>query len=355
MFDFDAYLDNFRRLPRWRVVRVSARSSQRFSAYAVLGINKYADIKKKTMRFRYLWSDMLHNLASRRLWYFYRDEPEAVEPLVFDFQKFGLSFRRCVCCRPSYLFFRSRKFDASVRLRVNHQLRPCRRRACPFCFARRVQWSFLFVKKRLNAFLAKSPDRTTKKCLIYRSYTEHVPAAGFSGVTGLDKNEVIAFSNLLRARMHLHRKVYDNAKRSFSRRVAGGLWGLYVWPVSDGWVIETRQFLLTTVGKKLPELKFPFKVSKQYRRVLVKRSPKDLRDFDDKFERLFGLFWRYPKGLLIGYPELVAAVFWAMTGFRTTRSFGVFSGGTMRSHREAEIRGCELDFSEKSVVAIGEE
>lgn len=328
MFDLTDYVFTFQ-LPRWRIYRIGGRIRDLFATQVTLGVSTTAAVKKETLRVRRLWTARLKELAIRRLWFFYPGEPDSAESSAFDVNKFCLSYRRCVCCRPSFLFFKKSRRHAHRK--INYQIRPCHRPLCPFCFARRADWQFFYVKRRINRWLTAG---VTGIALTYRTKREFVPAVGFSPETGCSRDSVIAMARRLRLVVLEHQKAYrklTNTKQ-LQRKTMGSLWRVVVIPTDGGWIVESQQFIAAKRGlKKLPAPELPRRTKGVYQRLAVSRDAKNYHAFNDSFYLFFGKFCRYPKELLTTHIELTAAVFWATKGLRLMAATGAFRGACLKS------------------------
>ena len=302
-------------------MRIGSRLRHIFSAQFTLGVTRVRAIKSETLRFRRLWVDLLRELASRRLWQFYAGEPVATDTLSFNLNRFGLSFRRCACCRPGYLFFfRSRLRWADP---VYYQVRPCRRAFCPFCWARRIDRQYVRVKKKINQWRRDG----VPVVFVYRTRREFVPAVSFSGHAGCDIVAVRQYAHWLRAVIDKHVAAYRKLVRAknFQRHSRAALWRIVVWPTADGWFVETRQFIVAPPTEK----KLPFVVlsRKNTRGTIVRLSldgSQAHHDFNDQFYLLFGEFCRYPRAVLTEYVELTAAILWATRKIKMLSATGDF-------------------------------
>jgi hypothetical protein len=329
VLDFDAHITTMR-LPRWRVARIGKRSSQLFAAQATLGVTTFREIRKATFRMRRKWAAVLRDIAGRRLWYFYPNEPEAVDQSFFDVVRFGLTFRRALCCRPSFLFYYPAKRRRADK-RINYQIRPCLRPMCPFCFARQSQWQFLYVKKKLNTWLAENVQPLS---LVYRSRREFVPAAGFDPQAGCGLQDVLKLARQLRAVVQAHRTAYKKLERTrhLQLKTLGALWRVVVIPTENGWFVETRQFIVAPRSmKKLPFVELPKNCTGTYMRLTATRNPADYHELNDKFYTLFMEFCRYPQDFLTVSGELAAATLWAVDGLRRISAVGGLRGAVSRT------------------------
>lgn len=329
MFDLDSFVLGLR-LRRWRVARVGKRASQLFAANTVLNTATFAGIRKETLRVRRLWAALMQDLALRRLWFFYPNEAVSPADADFDVSRFALTYRRCRYCRPSFLFFYPTRKKASEG-RINYQIRPCHRSLCPFCFARRSQWQFRYVKQQLNKWLREG---RTDIVLTYRSRKEFVPAKGFSPDSGCSLEDVLAMAKRLRAVIQQHRRAYKKLRCSklLHRRTVGALWRVVVTPAPNGWYVETRQLVAAPNSlRQVPFAQLKFRTTGTYARLPVFRDAQQPRKFNDQFFEFFSEFCRYPKELLTCHTELTAAVLWATHKLPMLAATGAFRGAALRS------------------------
>lgn len=326
MFDLDfaQFVYKFR-LPKWAVAKVGRTKSQSFAIEFTLGLYRKAGRRpaRRTNTFRKLWAQRLKELLARQLWTL--DAKGCQDPYHADFnlQKFGLSFRRAVCCRPAYLYY-LRKKDHSI----NHQIRPCcRAKICPFCFANTSMNQYRYVKGFINKRLKKHGNHTdlVAVCRVVRQF---VPALGFDPHLGCDVEQVLALVPGLRAVIEQHRKAYTKLTRTrqVSRKTLGTLWRIVVLPRETGWDVETRQFLLCDrTAKKLPLVKIRGAKTVYNVSLPVSRKGKRGEEFDDALYNLFGAFCQYPKTLLTANVELTATYLRAVHRVRLLTGTGVFT------------------------------
>lgn len=329
MFDLDSFVLGLR-LRRWRIARIGKRVNQLFAANTVLNTATFAGIRKETLRVRRLWAALMQDLALRRLWFFYPNEAVSPADADFDVSRFALTYRRCRYCRPSFLFFYATRQKVSEG-RINYQVRPCHRALCPFCFARRSQWQFYYIKKQLNKWLREG---RTDIVLTYRSRKEFVPAKGFSPDSGCSLEDVLAMAKCLRAVIQQHRRAYKKLHRSSAlrRKTIGALWRVVVTPAPNGWYVETRQVIAAHKRlKKVPLTELRARTIRTYKRLAVKRATTQPHKFNDQFFEFFSDFCRYPKELLTAHTELTAAVLWATHKLPMLAATGAFRGAALRS------------------------
>lgn len=349
MFDFDGYISEIR-LPRWRIARVGCRSGQLFAAQFTLGVNTRAAIKKQALKFRRRWATCLQNLALHRLWAFYPNAPTDITIWSFNLPKFGLTYRRCICCRPSFLFFYLGRRSPEDK-KINHQIRPCNRPVCPFCFARRAQWLFICVKRVLNQWRR---ERTNPVVLTYRTRCEFVPALSFSPTAGCDAEAVLKMSRDLRKVIKRHCAAYRQLERSKQlRKTLGSLWRVVVIPAEAGWFVETRQVIALPRSVRATREYF-VQLDNSVRSTttgtiarLTVDPRQDRQVFSDAFYQFFGEFCRYPETLLSSHAELIAVVLWATANLRSISATGAFQKAVARNAALAATRAVEKNFAVK--------
>lgn len=322
--DFAKFVYKFR-LPKWAVAKVGRTKSQSFAIEFTLGLYRKSGSKtrRRTNTFRKLWAQRLKELLARQLWTL--DTKGCQDPYHadFDLKKFGLSFRRALCCRPAYLYY-IRKKDHSI----NHQIRPCwRTKICPFCWANISMDQYRYVKGFINKKLKKHGQHTdlVAVCRIVRQF---VPACGFDPRVGCDTEQIDRLSPLLKKVIEQHRKAYSKlaTSKQVSRKTVGTLWRIVVIPREIGWDVETRQVVLAERAvKRLPLVKIRGAKTVYNASLRLSRKGKPDEVFDDEFYQLFGEFCRYPKELLTASVELVATYLRATHGIRLLTGTGAFT------------------------------
>ena len=337
-FDFIQFVNKFK-LPRWFVLKTGKTKSQFFAAEFTLGLYLKTGrrVVRRTNTFRRLWSRRLKELLSRQLWRL-SSSPE-VDPSspLFELKRFALSYRRALCCRPTYLYYVKSSGQS-----INYQVRPCwRTRICPFCIARISAAQYRLVKHTVNIWAKKnvSCDSFMVVCRVLR---EFVPAIGFNAALGCDQEKIAELARPLKFALRQHKAHYDALVRSkrVARHTIGSMWRVTVDPQIDGWFVETRQFLLCRANlKKLPVVTLPNAAVVYNERLPLVAAPKG-EEFDDAFYPVFGEFCRYHKSLLIAPPELVAAYLHASAGIKLFRGSGLFlktCRGLLRTMRKPSV------------------
>lgn len=323
--DFSDIVNKFR-LPRWFVLKVGRSRSHCFAIEFTLGlVNKAgrAPIARSNSVRRW-WAFRVKELLSRRLWFLDLSGVVRPDDPDFNLERFASSYRRTVCCRPAYLFYRSFNREKLI----NYQRRPCwRSHFCPFCFASVSGTLFRSVKSKLNKLLTESGGRTSL-VLSSRITSQFVPAADFDSFLGCGPDGVHRLVPQLKAALQEHRKAHESLSRlkHFTRKTSGALWRVIVVPQEKGWVVETRQVLLhESDQKKLPWVRVKGAKIVEKHRVRVSRRGKNGSDkFDEQVYYLLGSFCRYPKELLLCPVELTATYLWAIHGMRLVSGAGLF-------------------------------
>lgn len=323
-FDFPRFVYKFK-LPKWAVAKVGRTKSQSFAIEFTLGLYRKSGRRAvhRTNTFRKLWSRRLKELLARQLWTL--DTKGCQDPYHsdFDLKKFGLSFRRALCCRPAYLYYLRKKDHA-----INHQIRPCwRTKICPFCFANISMDQYRYVKGFVNKRLKKHGNHTdlVAVCRVVRQF---VPAYGFDPRVGCEADQVTRMIPGLKTAIDQHRKAYTKLTRSkqISRKTLGTLWRIVVIPREMGWDVETRQFVLCDrTVKRTPVVKIRGAKTVYNASLRISRKGKPAEEFDDAFYELFGEFCRYPKTLLTASVELTATYLRAVHRTRLLTGTGVFT------------------------------
>lgn len=323
-FDFSRFVNKFR-LPKWVVSKVGRTKSQSFAIEFTLGLYKKSGRRpiERTNTFRKLWARRLKELLARQLWTLDVKGCQDPHHADFDLKKFGLSFRRALCCRPAYLYFMRGQGQP-----INHQIRPCwRTKICPFCFANISMSQYRYVKAFINKRLQKHAQHTdlVAVCRIVRQF---VPARGFNPSIGCDAEEIASLAAMLAPALDQHRKAYERLARSkrVSRNALGALWRIIVTPRDTGWDVETRQFVLCAATvRRMPLVKIRKAKTVYLKTLRISRKNKPGEQFDDEFYAMFGEFCRYPKALLTNSVELTAAYLRAAHRRRLLTGSGVFT------------------------------
>ena len=313
LFDFRAHVTRYKLRP-WRVVRVGRRMSHTFAQQFVLGLESkdYTAVCSRTRTFRTQWANRLKELTSRQLWL---PGTEQLDPYAgdFDLKNFTLTYQRCLFCRPSYMYYKW----AGERV-----FRPCRHeRICPFCFARISASQCRYVKMVLRRLGRQ--NKAGKLVLTCRVASRFIAAPEFDGVFGCSNECVAEYATLLQRELQRERTAYAKCAKQLSRTTTASLYRVNVVPQDTGWRIETRQVFLHEPNTKLPAVKI------RGARVDFIESIR-VADFcavpgtDTRFFDIFGAFARYPRELLTGYAELVAAYLRATRNMRLASGTGLF-------------------------------
>lgn len=311
LIDFAEFIRRYR-LPPWRVHRVSVRTAHLFVQQFVLGLTgakNHDTVTGRTNTIRQQWVTKLKELAIRALWFptGTNADPHAAD---FDFEKFRLSFQRCMFCRPTYMYFRWRRQAV---------FRPCNRsHICPFCYARISAAQYRAVKHKLRAIGRHNKD--TKLIATCRVAARFVAAPDWDSRVGCGPEKVRAYERLLWGELQRERDAYSKCVKALNRHVLGSMWRLVVVPQDNGWLIEARQFFLHAAKTKLPAVRV------RGSRVTYMKSIKVSDCYNDPasdFFHIFGEFTRYPQQLLVGYDELVAAYLRAVHRIRLLAGTGI--------------------------------
>lgn len=314
-------LVNRMRLAPWVVMRVGTNRSYSFGIEFTLDLYRKDGRRavRRTTTFRRLWENRLKELLGRGLWRL--DSAGHADPFhpEFNLKRFMTSYRRCLFCRPSYLYFKRRNKTR----KINYQVRPCwRNHLCPFCFARLSTAQYRYVKGKVNEVLRANDNDTdlTAYCRVARLF---VPAVGFTPHMGCDADHIGHLSKPLRQAIDRQRAIYAKITKKLQRNTAGSLWRLVVVPTETGWFLEVRQFLLCRAKVTPPLIKDRALTVTHFKKLRITRKDQPAHEFDDNFYRHFGEFCRYPKTLLTGPCELTAAYLRAVHAVRLLSGTGM--------------------------------
>lgn len=320
--DFNALVTRYK-LRRLRIVRVCRRVADLFALEFVMGLtaNKaHTRVCNQTNLIRNIWASRLKSLTSNYLWFPNTRllDPEAGE---FDLNKFMLTYRRMLFCRPTFAhyFWRGTK-----------TWRPCNRsHFCPFCFARTVSYLYRRLKSRLNTLAAKNP--ATQLQFTVRVTRRFIFAANFDPINGCHPLQLELYIARLKEEIQQHKDAYAKCRKQIWRNTLGSMSRVFVLPSDNGWVVETRQCFIHAPGKNIPFLPLENSVVKYAKTVpVVGCTDKD----SNLFFTAFGEFCRYPLGLLRAYPEFTAAVLHATHATRMSTGTGILKVTSRRLWRQ---------------------
>jgi len=311
LIEFAEFIRRYR-IPTWRVRRISVRTAHIFVQQFVLGLTgakTHNTVTGRTNTIRQQWVSKLKELAIRALWFPTGTNADSNAP-DFDFDKFRLSFQRCMFCRPTYMYFRWRRKAV---------YRPCNRaHICPFCYARISAAQYRDVKHKLRAVGRHNKD--TKLVATCRVAARFVAAPDWDPRVGCGPEKVRVYARLLWGELQRERDAYSKCVKTLNRHVLGSMWRLAVVPQDGGWLIEARQFFLHAAKTKLPAVRV------RGSRVTYIKSIKVSDCYNEPasdFFHIFGEFTRYPQQLLVGYDELVAAYLRAVHRMRLLAGTGI--------------------------------
>lgn len=290
---------------RWTIARVSGRMMHRFAIMFVISFaagparNRFSTehdvILRKIYKVRRLWFKRAKELMRTGLWTPGTNTTKSSA---------DLTARRCLFCRPSCVFYAHGN---------KKRLRPCQQnRFCPFCCARIAAFTYWNVRRYINT-RRKLVDDEIVTCVVTR---QHVIADEFSEYTGMAPGALAPNVRKLRGVVAAHREAYEKKTKALQRHTDGSMWAIVIEPVSNGWFVESRQFMMGRVGAKLPRVEIPEAT------VVYSKSAKI-----NKFvasAKILGRFVRYPSRLLTGYVELTAVALQASLYTRMRRGTGRF-------------------------------
>jgi len=313
-FDFNAHMRRYKLVP-WRVARVGRRVRHTFAQHFVLGAEykkTHNKIRTATNTLRELWAQRLLELVSRRLWFPGSQKPDPHHP-DFDLRKFELTYRRCLFCRPAYLYFAWRRKTTAT-------FRPCHKsQICPFCAARVAAVNYRYVKSTMRELVKKAPR--TKCVVACRIVGRDFLAPAFHPLHGCEDDQISEYIKLMQAEIAAHKTAYQQVAKQLQRRTLGSMAHIVVVPLAAGWRVETRQFVLQQSNKSWPRVKL-----RNGKVLYAKSAPVVACCTPDgaKFFDIFGAFSQYPRSLLTGYVEFTAAYLVSTAGTRLSSGTGLF-------------------------------
>lgn len=313
------------RMRDWKIVRVSTRTSQRFSIRHVLypasGKRRHQHemetgfVLRMINKLHWLWFTRVKQLVMNHMWL-----PGNVDATR---QSRLFTVRRVMNCRPSSVFFKRGNFK---------KIRPCKQhKVCPFCWGRLASFIYRRIKGRICR-VRKTRDDLVLYC---RVISHFLPAKGFHSANGLNPEEIHAHARTLRDVLSRHRAEYRRRVKQLQRKTVGSCWRVVVDPQENGWNIEARQLLLMRPSKaKVPWVKW------RGAKTVFSQSAK--LDNDDEIYPLVGKFMEYPTGLLTSYLELTGVYLQAGYGLRLASGTGLFrtcGDGLLRAFKKDKKHG----------------
>jgi hypothetical protein len=303
----------------WKIDNTGTTASKLFVIHFVLEVATGKNIYRVTRalnKMRRQWTSRMQELAGRELWLPVKNSNGSwLSPYhpEFNFKKFCSAFRRCLACRPTFVHFCSRD-GRSV------EIKPCwRLHFCPFCWANLAAAHYVYLKQVIRRLQKQEPGKPY--VLVSRVLRQFVPALGFDARTAVSPEQVAEYSAQLQLVLAKHKKLYAKlvAGKKF-QKVTGALWRIVVIPQSNGWFVEARQMFICPPNTKLPLIQLR-KASVVHMQSVKLNGLK--RDVDEAVFHAFGEFCRYPRELLTGYAELVAAYLRAAHNVRLIAGRGV--------------------------------
>jgi hypothetical protein len=305
--------------------------SDLFAQEFVLGLtfNKtHSRVYRQVALFRNMWAKKLKSLTANQLWL---PNTRLLDPhdSSFNVQKFELTFRRLLFCRPTFVQFA---------WKGEKVWRPCNRSSfCPFCFARISSSLYRHTKRRINKLVEKNP--ATELCLTVQVLRRFIYAANFDSVRGCHPYQVDMYVDQLKEEIQHHKAAYAKCTKSLQRNTLGSMWRVVVIPTDSGWIIESRQCFIHKAKKRLPVPMLENSVVHYSKTVSVVDSA-DLERND--FFVTFGEFCRYPASMLRTYSEFVAAYLRASHNLRLSSGTGILrktSRSLIRMFKQERLDG----------------
>lgn len=343
--DFGALIQRY--VPHnWKIVKVGNRAAQVFAQHCVLGeiaVKRDTKVKSLSRAMRRLWVARLKELVVRQLWLPNVPMHDVSEP-QFDQRKFELTFRRCLFCRPTYMYYRWKRQAV---------FRPCNRDMfCPFCFARICAWQYRHVKTLLRAIGKQKTD--TPLVMTGRIVSRFIEAPGFHPTLGCPDSQIRVYAQILRGELKRHQYAYNKCTKRLQRHTVGSMCRTVVIPQETGWNIETRQFFLHKPKLKLPAVRLAGAKVRYFKSSRL-RDDYALPETSSEFFFLLAAINQYPKELLTGYTELVAAYLHAshdmrlMSGTGLCRKTGRSLGGYFKQ-KDADAKATRK--AKKALAAL---
>jgi hypothetical protein len=328
--DFHRLVTRYK-LRKLKVVRVGRHMSDLFAQEFVLGLtlNKtHARVYRQVALFRNMWAKKLKSLAANQLWLPNTRLLDPHDP-SFNVQKFELTFRRLLFCRPTFVQFAWQ--GAKV-------WRPCNRSSfCPFCFARVASSLYRHTKRRINKLVEKNP--ATQLCITVQVLRRFIYAANFDSIRGCHPYQVDMYVDQLKEEIQQHKAAYAKCTKRLQRVTLGSMWRVVVIPMDSGWIIESRQCFIHKPNKQLPVPVLENSVV-HYNRTVPVLDGADLER--DDFFVTFGEFCRYPVSTLRTYSEFVAAALRAAHNLRMCSGTGILrktSRSLIRMFKQENLDG----------------
>jgi hypothetical protein len=292
------------RLARWQIARVPRFASQLFAhRYVIIPAANKAiksrrvhspTIVRRLKQAHRNWFMRIKELVLRELW-----SPGS------EFSGSGIqkaSVARCLYCRPTSLEYHWPANAVAIK--------PCGKFGfCPFCSARQAEELYRRVSRSLRQ-LQKQSRTALVTC---RIETYVIKTTNFEGA-GWDKPHMLANAKVIHAALQREIANYKKISRKLGTDTFGSMWRVVLNPADTGCEIQVRQLFITR-----PKAKRPVNRAKKSSAIFLQSAK--ATDFKAVMN-VFGLFVEYPRGMLIGYAELVAAVMHARNSLRLHNATG---------------------------------
>lgn len=308
------------RLRKWRVARVPEFAAHLFAYRFVLvpaankvrnsGAVRARSLIRRSRQAHRNWLSRVRELFTRNLW------SPASSFLSRDLQL--ISVMRCLDCRPTLFKYYWRKNKEAIN--------PCGRFAiCPFCYARRAEDLFRRVVRAVVSL-----KKTTSNAIITCRIETYVILAPKFAELGWDDACLADNALLLRKALIDEIKKYRKIKRTLSRKTYGSAWAVIVNPIDAGWELQIRQLFVTT-----PRARKPVSRAKKSSAIFLQSAK--IADINKAID-VAGSFVEYPRGLLLSYAELTAAVLHARENLRLYNATGCLYRRNTAKKAEKETR-----------------
>lgn len=307
-------------LRRWRVARAPKFAAHLFAYRFVLvpaanKVCKFGAVRTRTLIARARqahrnWRNQLRQLFTRNLW-----SPGSFF-LSRDLQLASVS--RCLNCRPTIFKYYWRKNKEIIN--------PCGRFAiCPFCYARRAEDLYRRVVRAIVGL-----QKTTNNAIVTCRIETYAIAAPDFAESGWDDAHLPRNALLVRKALISELLKYRKIKRELARKTYGSAWTVVVNPIDAGWEIQIRQLFITT-----PRARKPVNRAKKSATIFLHSAK--ITNVDEA-ANVAGFFVEYPRGLLLGYTELVAAALHARENLRLYNATGCLYRRNTAKKAEKETR-----------------
>jgi hypothetical protein len=312
-------------LRKWRLLRPMTRARHIFALMATYGVGSRRDrgfVSRRIKSYRRRWLLLLEQLCEHQLWApvgnIYFEAADKTDESRFDF-----AFGVCTRCMPTFVRWAVRK--PRRRKKIHAAIIPCRKtNICPACFGAVSEQQYRQCRRVLNALQPQKAVRLT-----VRVETQFVPAAvgydsSFQQTALLQEN-----IRILRAALASRRVANGSAlHKRLQRQTLGLFWRVLAIPRVGGWDVETRWVFLTERHAPPPETTLDETVASsdtvvELARRKSWRQQQTTTDEPEAVAEALLRFAKYPRQLLTGNIDLIAAWLHAARGSRIVSGMGL--------------------------------